>query len=72
MSIKELRKEIISLVNSIEDKNLLESYLDMMKIDTEQVSWDDLTPEEQNEIMQTKKNAEDERRRVHLTNNFKI
>ena len=60
MSIKELRKEIINLVNSIEDKNLLESYLDMMKIDTEQVSWDDLTPEEQNEIMQTKKNAEDE------------
>ena len=60
MSIKELRKEIISLVNSIEDKKLLESYLDMMKIDTEQVSWDDLTPEEQNEIMQTKKNAEDE------------
>ncbi|MBN8570910.1 MAG: hypothetical protein J0M18_14875 [Ignavibacteria bacterium] len=59
MSIKELRKEIISLVNSIEDKNLLESYLDMMKIDTEQVSWDDLTEEEQNEIMQTKKNAED-------------
>jgi len=60
MSIKELRKEITNLVNSIEDKNLLESYLDMMKIDTEQVSWDDLTPEEQNEIMQTKKNAEDE------------
>jgi len=60
MSIKELRKEITKLVNSIEDKNLLESYLDMMKIDTEQVSWDDLTPEEQNEIMQTKKNAEDE------------
>lgn len=59
MSIKELRKEIIGLVNSIEDKNLLESYLDMMKIDTEQVSWDDLTEEEQNEIMQTKKNAED-------------
>jgi len=59
MSIKELRKEIISLVNSIEDKNLLKSYLDMMKIDTEQVSWDDLTEEEQNEIMQTKKNAED-------------
>lgn len=59
MSIKELRKEIISLVNSIEDKNLLESYLDMMRIDTEQVSWDDLTEEEQNEIMQTKKNAED-------------
>lgn len=60
MSIKELRKEITKLVNSIEDKNLLESYLDMMKIDSEQVSWDDLTPEEQNEIMQTKKNAEDE------------
>ena len=60
MYIKELIKEIISFVNKNEDKNLLESYLDMMKIDTEQVSWDDLTPEEQNEIMQTKKNAEDE------------
>ncbi len=60
MSIKELRKEINKLVETIEDKNLLESYLDMMKIDTEQVSWDDLTPDEQNEIMQTKKNAEDE------------
>ena len=59
MSIKELRKEIISLVKIIKDKNLLESYLDMMKIDTEQVSWDDLTEEEQKEIMQTKKNAED-------------
>jgi hypothetical protein len=59
MSIKELRKEIINLVNSIEDKNLLESYLDMMKIDTEQVSWDDLPEEDRNEIMQTKKNAED-------------
>ncbi|MBS1493992.1 MAG: hypothetical protein JST55_10795 [Bacteroidetes bacterium] len=60
MSIKELRKEIHKLIDSIEDRNLLESYYDMMKIDTEQVSWDDLTEEEQNEIMQTKKNAEDE------------
>ncbi len=59
MSIKELRKEIINLVNSIEDKNLLESYLDMMKIDTEQVAWDDLPEEDRNEIMQSKKNAED-------------
>lgn len=59
MSIKELRKEIISMVNSIEDKNLLESYLDMMKIDTEQVAWDDLPEEDRNEIMQSKKNAED-------------
>ena len=59
MSIKELRKEIIGLVNSIEDKDLLESYLDMMKIDTEQVAWDDLPEEDRNEIMQSKKNAED-------------
>lgn len=60
MSIKELRKEIINLVNSIEDKNLLESYYDMMKIDTEQVAWDDLPEEDRNEILQSKKNAEDE------------
>ena len=60
MSIKELRKEIMNLVNSIEDKNLLESYYDMMKIDTEQVAWDDLPEEDRNEILQTKKNAEDE------------
>ena len=60
MSIKEIRKEIHKLVDSIDDKNLLESYLDLMKLDTEQVSWDDLTPEEQNEIMQTKRDAEDQ------------
>jgi hypothetical protein len=60
MNIKELRKEIIALVNTIEDKNLLESYLDMMKIDTEQVAWDDLSPEDQAEILKTKQDAEDE------------
>jgi len=60
MNIKELRKEIIALVNKIEDKNLLESYLDMMKIDTEQVAWDDLSPEDQAEILKTKQDAEDE------------
>ncbi|MBS1515804.1 MAG: hypothetical protein JSS63_12275 [Bacteroidetes bacterium] len=60
MNIKELRKEIINLVNSIEDKNLLESYLDMMKIDTEQVAWEDLSPEDQAEILKTKQDAEDE------------
>lgn len=60
MNIKELRKEIINLVNSIEDKNLLESYLDMMKIDSEQVAWEDLSPEDQAEILKTKQDAEDE------------
>lgn len=60
MSIKELRKEIIALVNSIEDKNLLESYYDMMKIDTEQVAWEDLSPEDQAEILKTKQDAEDD------------
>jgi hypothetical protein len=61
MTTKELKKEIIKLLNGIEDKNLLESYYDMMKIDTERVSWDDLTPEEQNEILNTQKDFDDEK-----------
>ena len=51
MSIVELKKELCKIINEIDDMNLLEGYHQMMLIDTEKVSWDDLTPEEQNEIL---------------------
>jgi len=60
MSLEELKKELIKIINSIDDRNLLEGYHQMMLIDTEQVSWDDLTPEEQNEILGNSKQPSDE------------
>jgi len=60
MSIVELKKELCKIINGIDDMNLLEGYHQMMLIDTEKVLWDDLTPEEQNEILGNTKQSADE------------
>lgn len=58
MSIAELKKEIVKFVEASDDENFLESYLQMIKQHQGAISWEDLSKDEQEDILESEEQIE--------------
>ena len=58
MSIAELKEEIHKIVDASNDENFLESYHQMLIQHQGTLSWDDLSKDEQDDILESEKQIE--------------
>ncbi|MBX7045625.1 MAG: hypothetical protein K1X86_07285 [Ignavibacteria bacterium] len=58
MSISEIKKEIVKFVEASEDENFLESYHHMIKQHQGAISWEDLSKDEQEDILESEEQIE--------------
>lgn len=58
MSIAELKEEIHKIVEASNDENFLESYHQMLIQHQGTLSWDDLSKDEQDDILESEKQIE--------------
>lgn len=58
MSIAELKEEIHKIVDASNDENFLESYHQMIKQHQGTISWEDLSKDEQEDILESEKQIE--------------